>query len=35
MKQIKNYDECMLIECTFEAHIEFNAMPSKKPKFEG
>ena len=35
MNQMKDYDECMLISRTFDVDIEFSAMPSKKPKFEG
>ena len=35
MNQMKNYDEWMFILQTYDVHIEFNAMPSKRPNFEG
>ena len=35
MNQMKNYDECMLILRTFDKHIKFNAIPSKRSKFAG
>ena len=31
----KKYDERVFIEHTFYVHIDFNVMPSKRPKFEG
>ena len=34
MNQMKNDDECMLVLRTFDVHIEFNAMSSKRHKSE-
>ena len=35
VNQMKNYVECMFILHTYDVHIEFNAMRSKRPNFEG